>query len=471
MPRFFRSPAAFLGILFLVNAWSAQAQGLPPSVEQALSKAQIPLSHVAVVVQAVASSTRRSINLNSEQAMNPASVMKLVTTYSALNILGPNWRWTTRALANGCPKDGVIDGPLYLKGSGDPKFATEHLTALLRQLRSRGIKKLQGGIILDRDAFRLPALNPAQFDDFPMRPYNVGPDALLLSFHAISLTIEPQDESIQARLETPADGLRIDNQLKPGKVACDDWKDQITPQLKGSPGQWQLVLHGIFNKACGSKTLNLAPFSNNDYASLLIGAIWKELGGTLEGSVLPGSTPGNALILAEQESPPLAEIVRDINKFSNNVMARQTFLGLSENTPATLEDARSRTLTWLRLNDLNFQELVIDNGSGLSRQERISARSLARLLQHAWLSPVMPEFMSSLPIVGLDGTMRKRLTNSQSTGRGHIKTGTLTGVKSIAGYVLNQRGERFVVVFLINHPHAQQGQAAMDALLRWVIEG
>jgi serine-type D-Ala-D-Ala carboxypeptidase/endopeptidase (penicillin-binding protein 4) len=471
----FRFLATFVALL-CASPYSASAHSgtLPLSVERALSAAQIPLSQISIVVQPVAPSKSphaKALAINAEQAMNPASVMKLLTTYSALNMLGPHWHWTTRALADEIPKEGVLNGPLYLKGSGDPKFATEHLTALLRQIRVRGVEKIHGGIVLDRDAFKLPNFNPSQFDDLPMRPYNVGPDALLLSFHALTLAIEAPDNSVMVRLETPAEGLRIDNQLKLAKTSCEDWKDQITPQLKGRPGDWQLSLQGNFNKVCGSKVLNIAPLTSNDFAAVLIKAIWKELGGSIEGEIRQGSTPSNALPLAEQNSPPLAEIVRDINKFSNNVMARQLFLGLAENSPATLEDSRSRTQAWLRLNGLNFPELVIDNGSGLSRHERISAQSLAKLLQHAWQSPVMPELMSSLPILGLDGTMRKRLANSSSTGRGHIKTGTLTGVKSVAGYVMNPQGERFIVVFLINHPHAQQGQAAMDSLLRWVIEG
>ena len=471
------SPLRFISLaLFLLTheVGAASEESLPPAVKQALQNAQIPSQNVAVIVQALNEgkrSSQRNISHNAQAVMNPASVMKLVTTYTALNALGPTWRWTTSALAELPPTNGIIDGPLYLKGSGDPKFALEHLTALLRQLRVRGISHINGGLVLDRQAFNLPPFNPGTFDDLPMRPYNVGPDALLLNFRAITLNLVANDTGVSARLETPADGFSVHNQLSIGKGGCEDWKDLITPQLKGKSGEWQLGLSGSLNPKCGAKTLNLAPLADNDYAAALIKAIWKELGGEMAGPVRNGITPTNAVLLAENESPPLVDIVRDINKFSNNVMARQLFLSLSEKSPATLEDARARTREWLNINGLNLPELTIDNGSGLSRQERISADSLAKLLHHAWHSPVMPEFMSSLPIVGLDGTMRKRLKESKSTGRGHIKTGTLDGVKTISGYVLNQQGERFVVVFLINHPKASQGQAAMDVLLKWVIEG
>lgn len=473
-------------LLCLISPVQSHENKLPSSVTQALSQAQIPLSHIAVAVQpivqpiappkgAALAPTPYSLAINPDLAMNPASVMKLITTYTALNVLGPQWRWRTRILAEPQtaqrPMDGVVEGPVYLQGGGDPKFALEHLTALLRQLRVSGIHTLQGGMVLDRQAFRLPEFDAGRFDDLPMRPYNVGPDALLINFHALNLSLVPQGNFININLETPVDGLVIRNQLQLGKGHCDDWKDSITPQIKGRAGEWELLLQGAFNPSCGRKTLNIAPLPNHDYAEILIRAIWKELGGKFEGPIRPGTTPSQAVLLAEQESPPLVDIIKDINKFSNNVMARQTFLSLAETAPATLEDARTRTLAWLQQNGLRSPDIVIDNGSGLSRHERISTSSLAKILQHAWRNPLMPEFVASLPIVGMDGTMRKRLNGRGHAGYAHIKTGTLAGVKSIAGYVQNQRGERFVVVFIINHPKAQQGQAAMDALLQWLISG
>ncbi|MCU0812361.1 MAG: D-alanyl-D-alanine carboxypeptidase, partial [Thiobacillaceae bacterium] len=119
---------------------------------------------------------------------------------------------------------------------------------------------------------------------------------------------------------------------------------------------------------------------------------------------------------------------------------------------------------------LGFAELVIDNGSGLSRSERISADSLNRLLLDAWKNPVMPEFISSMPIVGIDGTMKKRLKESGATGRAHIKTGTLDGVKTAAGYALDAQGRRVAVTFLINDPRAAAGGPAIDALINWVAQ-
>ena len=199
--------------------------------------------------------------------------------------------------------------------------------------------------------------------------------------------------------------------------------------------------------------------------------MWQELGGTLEGQVRGGTVAPGSQLIATHESPPLADIVRDINKYSNNVMARQVYLTLgNEGGPATAERARQRIGEWLNARGLHFSELEIENGSGLSRNERISADSLNRLLLDAWKNPVMPEFVSSMPIVGADGTMKKRLKDSEASGRAHIKTGTINGVKAAAGFALDSQGRRYAITFLINHPRAQAGSAAIDALLLWVAQ-
>ncbi|MBP5986270.1 MAG: D-alanyl-D-alanine carboxypeptidase/D-alanyl-D-alanine-endopeptidase [Azonexus sp.] len=464
--------AKLLTILALATAsLPALADGLPPGVLKALQAAQIPAASVAVVVQPVNSGVPLVAH-NAAQSMNPASVMKLVTTYAALDLLGPAWTWKTTAWVENATADGILNGNLYLRGSGDPRFAIEHLWSLLRQLRVRGIERIAGDVVLDRTVFNVPAIDPGAFDDKPMRPYNVGPDGLLLNFRALRFTLLPDNGKPRLLMETPSEGLRIDNQLRAGNGECvSNWKDQIVVRLIPENNGNRLEFTGTYAALCGEKALNLSPLPADAQAGGLIRALWKELGGSLSGQVRGGSVPIGASLLARHESAPLADAVRDINKFSNNVMARQVFLTLgNDSAPATAERARQRVADWLAGRNLRFNELVLDNGSGLSRSERISADSLNRLLLDAWKNPVMPEFISSLPIVGIDGTMKKRLNGSEATGRAHIKTGTLDGVKTAAGYALDAQGRRYTVTFLINHPRAQAGSAAIDALLVWVAQ-
>jgi len=444
---------------------------LPPTVLQALKAAQIPATSVAIVVQPVDAPAPLVVH-NAARPMNPASVMKLVTTYAALDLLGPAYTWTTTAWTENAAVDGNLAGNLYLRGSGDPRFAIEHLTALLRQIQVRGIRRIDGDIVLDRSVFDVPGIDPGAFDDKPMRPYNVGPDGLLLNFRALRFTLLPDNGKPRILLETPSEGLRIDNQLRTGNGECgSNWKDAISIRLIPESKGQRLEFTGSFAALCGEKTLNLSPLPADTQADGLIRALWKELGGTLSGQVRGGKVPVGASLLAQHESAPLADVVRDINKFSNNVMARQVFLTLGNDAaPATAERARQRVTDWLAGRRLRFDELVLDNGSGLSRIERISADSLNRLLLDAWKNPVMPELVSSLPIVGIDGTMKKRLNGSDATGRAHIKSGTLDGVKAAAGYALDAQSRRYAVTFLINHPRAQAGSAAIDALLVWVAQ-
>ena len=447
------------------------ADGLPPNVLKALKAAQIPASSVAVTVQPV-DAAAPLVAHNASQSMNPASVMKLVTTYAALDLLGPAYSWKTTVWTEAAAVDGNLSGNLYIRGSGDPRFAIEHLSALLRQLRVRGIQQISGDIVLDRTAFNVPAIDPGAFDDKPMRPYNVGPDALLLNFRALRFTLLPDNGRPRVLMETPSDGLRVDNQMRTGNGDCgSNWKDLINVRLIPENNGNRLEFTGTYATACGEKSLNLSPLPADAQAGGLIRALWKELGGSISGQVRSGTVPPGARLLAQHESPPLADTVRDINKFSNNVMARQVFLTIgNDSAPATDERARQRIADWLAGRNLRFNELVIDNGSGLSRVARISADSLNRLLLDAWKSPVMAEFVSSMPIVGIDGTMKKRLNGSEATGRAHIKTGTLDGVKAAAGYALDAQGRRHAVTFLINHPRAQAGGAAIDALLVWVAQ-
>lgn len=456
-------------VTFLAAPLCALGNALPPSVTTALKDAGIPLSSVAIVVQNV-DHDQALFRHNAQQAMNPASAMKLLTTYAALELLGPAYTWKTEVLTdapsfNG-PNNGQLGGNLYLRGSGDPRLALEQFWLLLRQLRARGINTINGDLVLDRSAFALPVHDPAEFDNEPLRPYNAGPDALLINLKSVHLTVHADAERVSVISETPSDSLRIENHLQLTQETCADWREKIKARVDGAT----IELAGSFAAACGDKALHLSPWPANVQVEQLFRALWGELGGTLRGHVRDGPTPHTARLLAVQESPALSEVVREINKYSNNVMARQVFLTLSIERPASAEGARQRIKAWLADKQLQIPELVIDNGSGLSRSERISADGLSQLLLAAWKSPVMPELMSSLPVAGIDGTLKKRLGIGAATGRAHLKTGYLEGVRAIAGYALDSRGKRWVVVFMINDPKSRFGKPAMDALLHWVVE-
>jgi D-alanyl-D-alanine carboxypeptidase/D-alanyl-D-alanine-endopeptidase (penicillin-binding protein 4) len=390
-------------------------------------------------------------------------------------MLGPAYTWKTEARIDAPVSNGVLAGPLYIRGSGDPKLTFEQFWLLLRQLRAQGICDIEGDLVLDRSIFQVPA-DDAAFDDQPLRPYNVAPDALLVGFKAIRLALAPDaaNRAVQVMVEPQPANLDVVNRLRLGNNGCGDWKEGLRADLSRHAERFRLVITGSYSASCGQKNWLLGVMPHELYVRGVFEELWSELGGTIKGGVRDGAAPASSRVVAAIESPGLAEIVRDINKFSNNVMARQLFLTLGlegGKRPARPVDAEAAVRTWLNARGLSFPEMVLENGSGLSRQERITADSLGRLLQSAWKSALMPEFVASLPLAAVDGTMKKRFNGNGPAGQMHLKTGTLDGVKSIAGYVLDKNGRTQAVVFIINHPNAQAGQAAQDALLLWVYEG
>ena len=445
----------------------AQAASLPPPVLEALQQTHIPLSGIGVVVREVNARTPL-ISVNAKQPMNPASTMKLLTTYAGLELLGPAYTWKTEAWLDGKLDNGVLQGDLILKGYGDPKFTIEQFWLWLRELRARGLREIRGDLVLDRSFFDLPAHDPAAFDNDPVRAYNVGPDALLLNFNTLRLRYLPDGDGVKVISEPALDGMTLDNQLAPHstKGGCDNWDDTIRVQPNGD----SVILQGGYPSECGEREQNLSVMPHTRYVEAMFRALWQEIGGTLQGKQREGVASTSAQLFSTHYSTPLSEVIRDINKFSNNVMARQLFLalGTTNNETASIPHSTQAVQDWLVRKGLDFPELVLENGAGLSRSERISPLHLAQLLQSAAASPLNAEFIASLPILGVDGSVKKRLKESSAASHAHLKTGTLEGVKTIAGYVQTNSGKQFIVVFLINHPNAVAGQRAQDALLEWV---
>ncbi len=445
---------------------------LPAPVARALAQAGIPETGVAVYVHEIGAE-RPVVAHGSDRPLNPASTMKLVTTYAALDLLGPAYAWNTEIYTTGTLQQGVLGGDLILKGYGDPKLTLENFWLLLRNLRQRGVREIRGDLVLDRSYFDATGYDPARFDDQPTRPYNTGPDALLVNFKAVTLLFVPDQDTRTVKIlaEPALPQLTIINNLTLANDGCGDWVSRLRLDAHGNGEAARLAFNGTYSRDCGEKTRSFSVLGHRQYLAGLFAGLWKELGGTFTGSVRNGGVPPDAQLLASAKSEPLSEIVRSINKFSNNVMARQLFLTLGAagaEPPGTFDKANQRIRLWLSNKGLSFPELVMENGSGLSRIARISARNLGQLLLSAYHSPVMPELMASLPLVAVDGTMKKRLNGADVAGQAHIKTGTLEGVRAIAGYVLNSRGRRVVVVFLVNHPNAGKAQPAQDALLNWI---
>ena len=454
---------------------SATPAALPPEVEAALARARLPRESLAVLVVPVepARSGRAAperLSWRAQEPVNPASVMKLVTTFAALEQLGPSYVWNTPVYLDGPVQGGVLKGNLYLRGQGDPKLVVERLWLLLRRLQGQGVQAIEGDIVLDRSAFSVPEHDPGRFDGEPNRPYNAAPDALLINYQAMAMGFVPDPQAGVARVqyEPPLAGLQLQASvpLAAAGTACGDWRTGLRAELSDPQ---RVIFQGVYPAACGDRQWQLAPPQPQLFAARAIEGMWRGLGGRLTGQVRDGRVPAGLQPAFSMASPPLGEVVRDINKFSNNVMTQQVFLtlGLQKAGRGSFDGAREALRQWWLQRMGQAEPPVVDNGAGLSREARITAQSLARMLQVAWASPVMPEFMASLPIAGVDGTLRR--SQSRAQGAAHLKTGSLRDVNAIAGYVLAPSGHRYVLVAVVNHPNAGAARPVLDALLDWTV--
>ena len=456
------------------------AAGLPPEALAALRRAGVPAEALSVVVQE-ASSGRSVLQWQATRPLNPASLTKLLTTTAALERLGPAWAWTTPVWLVGSVREGVLDGSVFIKGSGDPKLVLERVWLLLRRVQQQGVREIRGDIVLDNSAFNVPDTPPGEFDGEVLRPYNVRSAALLMNFRAVVYTFVPDPAAGVARVlvEPPLAGAQVDRTVPLTAGPCEDWR----AALKASFDSARTRFAGSYAAGCGELSWPVADPQPATYEARLLAALWREMGGELRGTVHEGLAPAQTAPSFEIRSPPLAELVRDINKYSNNVMAQQLFLTLalqaSPKAVATPEGARETLLNWLAEHSPErgadaageageaADAVVIDNGSGLSRNTRISAQRLARVLLQTYASPVMSELMSSLPLSGLDGTLRR---SKATPGRAHLKTGSLRDVAGLAGYVLSASGKQYVLVAIVNHPQANAARPALDALVQWTLK-
>lgn len=457
----------------------AESPRVPEPVVKAFKQANVPMSAVSIMVtplnnaspSSAPSKPRLSLHANAE--MNPASVMKLIITSAGLSLLGPDFTWRNKVWVDGPIKDGVLQGNLYLKGSGDPKLVVERLQTLLQDVMAKGLREVKGDIVLDGSVFDLPHQNPASFDDEPLRPYNVAPQGLLLNFNAMLFKFTPDAARAEAKVESepPLANVQWPSSVPLSAGPCQDWRTQLRADFSKAD---RVRFNGTYPKACGEQKWPVAYIEPQSFAPRMVQAMWRQAGGQLKGQVRHGLTPTQVTLWHEAPSLPLSEIVADINKLSNNVMAQQLFLTLSSQQGAgNFAASKQVVMQWWAKNMPGHKAPVIDNGSGLSRDERSSAQALTALLQLAAQSNYANALQNSLAIAGVDGTvvrLRDRKPNSVVIGRAKLKSGSLRDVASLAGYVEGLSGQSYVFVVIVNHPNANATRPALDKLLEWTVQ-
>ncbi|HKX39783.1 MAG TPA: D-alanyl-D-alanine carboxypeptidase/D-alanyl-D-alanine-endopeptidase [Burkholderiaceae bacterium] len=467
-----------------VRARSVATSGMPGPVAGAIGASGLPLKSFGFYAQEVGGSERTLAALNAETPYMMASTTKVVTSLAALDLLGPYYRWRTSAYAMGPIVRGRLLGDLLIVGGGNAQLTSAELQAWFTRMREQGLEDIQGDIVLDRFAFNLSdedhAHTPAQSAS---QPRHVWPAALTLDEGRLGITVAAARGARRAALSlTPElSEVTLVNQVAPGAgcAVSARWDESAD----GLDGVARIVVRGSWSAACGTRTVEFIPPPHSGYAARALPAMWAKAGGILRGRVvasdrplgdkaLPTGADGEALQpLSFQRSKPLPELVRDINKTSDNMAARNLMLSLSPGFPeraATLAGAQKIMRMWLRDQGIADGDIEVENGSGLSHSERAKPRALVQLLRQGWHADQSEAFLESLPVAGVDGTLANRLVGGKAQGRAFLKTGTLNDTRALAGYVRALSGRLYAVSAVVNHADAAAGRPALDAFIEWV---
>ncbi|MBI4006049.1 MAG: D-alanyl-D-alanine carboxypeptidase/D-alanyl-D-alanine-endopeptidase [Gammaproteobacteria bacterium] len=447
---------------------------IPQEIRSIFSRYKLPLDSFSLYIKDI-DSAQPLLDFNADTARNPASVIKLLTTFAGLELLGPYYTWETRFYLDGVLENNRLMGNLILQGGGDPLLVEETFWHILYNLHARGLKHIDGDLVIDNSLFEKEAGSTGDFDNKPYHAYNAFPDAALINFLAHQFVFIPQNDRVLIYADPPADNLQIRNNVRLTTGTCRSQHSLVSMNVTMQSAQIITEFSGNYPASCGEQTLTRAVIPGDQYLYGVFKSLWEDLGGTISGTYRNDTISDKAQLFYVEKSKPLSEIIMYINKFSNNIMARQLLLtiGHEMNGAQGTKLLGSQAIeTWLQQNGINTSQLIIDNGSGLSRDTRITARTLGQLLEHAWRSPYQPEFLASLPIAGKDGTMRKRLNGGIPPGKIRIKTGLINDVRSMAGYVHSQNDNHYIVVSLQNYPGIQNyaGTLIQDEILKWLYE-
>ncbi|WP_024303923.1 D-alanyl-D-alanine carboxypeptidase/D-alanyl-D-alanine-endopeptidase [Pseudogulbenkiania sp. MAI-1] len=397
-----------------------------------------------------------------EQAVNPASTMKLLTGWSALTRLTPDYRWRTELVSNAPLAHGVLQGDLYWIGAGDPRFANRDLQGMLRTLRARGIERIAGRLLLDKRAFSRIG-SASDFGGDAARVFMVDPDTHLTGLKVAWLRFFNDGNGARVTLDPPLAGVRLNAVLSDGgEGLCDDVRRLVSIQVEPE----RISVSGALPRSCDGAQSYVNVLDHDQYAAQAFAALWRELGGSGPLGSGRGTAPADARVLASHDSEPLPVALADINKYSNNTMARALYLTLGRVAGGcgdTVADAERAVRQTLADAGIAAAPLVLENGAGLSRRERVSARLLGEVLQNAARGPYAGEFLASLPLAAADGTLKKRF--AQLGPRLRLKTGTLDGVRSLAGYWQAADGRRLAIVAIVNSPRAAELMPALDRVV------
>ena len=464
-------------IFFIVGLFlssSGFAVSIPDDLAQELSTIPLNKYNYSIYVQEVDSNYPLA-SWRTHVIRKPASVIKLLTTYSAVLTLGFDYRWETKFYYSGKIRDGILRGDLYVKASGDSTLSTKDLDDIVAQVQENGIRKIQGNIVIDRTLFKVSSRNNSGFDKNIYSPYNAMPDAIMFNKRKSTFCITPQSKRAKIVKKVPDKSYKIVNKLRMVNGSCRRGRSWPRVNIKtNSSSRSTVFLTGKLSKSCGKRTICKVISMPHRAFYYALKEKLLDNGIKVTGTLKLRRVPKTAKYIFSHYSEPLESVVSTIAKKSDNLMARQLFLTLGATLftpPSTLYKSRKAVEKILgKYHILEKGTTRIENGSGLSRSARVTAKSLANLLNHAY-KYYGDRWMNTLSVAGIDGTIHNRFKHSSVFGRAWMKTGTIKGVKNIAGYVEGASGQRYVVVVLVNDRNAYAyGAKLANKVIEWVAD-
>lgn len=427
--------------------------------EKLIKKENLALQHLSISVFRKGSPL---IDINADKKLIPASVTKLFTALAVLEHIPPGTKFSTRLVSAANIDSNNLKGDLYLVGGGDSGFVSETMWYLVNVFKRENIKQVEGDIIIDDSLFDDKRFDVSREDHRVDRAYDAPVGAMSFNWNAINVFLRPGEKPGspgKVFIDPDSDYIRLSSDLKTGTKS-----DYSVTREKGSDGRDTILVKGKVDKDSKEIAIYKGITDPIAWSGANLRKFLLERGITVKGKVRAGKAPAGARILAEAPSKPIEQLLADMNKFSNNYVAEMLTKQLAafNGVQGTLNGGLDIIRETVRNAGVTDAEFEIVNPSGLTRENKFSALALVKVLEKVRKDfRLFPEFVSSLPIAGVDGTLKNRMKSGRALRWVRAKTGLLTGVVSLAGYIGLEDGEVLSFAFVYNGP--KDGAAVRSA--------
>ena len=440
-------------VLVLLAIIFSNTDGLA-SVDALIKKHQIPENKLSIILED-SESGERLISINPSTTRSPGSVTKIFTAFAALDLLGEAYQWRTDAFIEKENNNKEIVDHLLIRGGGDPSFSIKDLEELILNIRAKGIREIRDDIYFDQTFFRQRKKSTAKFDKSPLRPYNTMHSSLIVNSNKIDLSFNLNEQTGKPDI-TPLFlpiGIEIENNLSVGSGKCKDFRSQVTFDEKFRKQTLTILINGVYPAQCKNLDHDLAITRTEHYFFGVFKKLWLNSGGTINGYYKKKNKSNKHVLVAHVFSEELSTALEMMLKESDNLTARNIFLSLPEfSKRKELRNSRKLLYGSMKENNIYWHfRNIIDNGSGLSRVTRIKAESVMSLIQEIDQGTKFSSVKSMLPISGVDGTLKNIYQSKLLRGQLRLKTGTLNGVRCLAGFITTKSGNEYRFVFMHNN--------------------